>query len=520
MKKLILLLLFPAALQAQNFGSVDYLCQAAAGKTLLLYRLPDSTNAIQTTTANSKGFYRFNMAAPGLYLVKYVNTGTDTVSVARFPFMPVVGIGGDSTSNAGRIIRNALDSLPSTGGIIYLPPGTHLLDSATVTMNKDNVRVVGTGDNCIIKAANSFNLYGFTGAAGVENVTFENFVYNGNKANQTAGGAFNFNGAGIGSNRWKNVKIRHTYDHGIVLANGASDNLISECTFDTIGVAGQTSVTTALPVYIVSGSHRNKIEKCKFNWWSGVAAVRINNNCDRNEVLSSFFRSNDRTGTADRRGIFADSGADGACDYLKFVGNDFFDIDENAIFSDKNTHTLIEGNTIDSVGTAADVTGNGIECNDDFSAVNDNDISRAKKHGISLNNTIQTEANDNRVSLCYGRGIYFFAASGDSVVAAHASGNTIWNNNADGVGTEAGLEAQGQDAGTDGLLRGVNFTANTSVDTRNPKKQNYGISVAAATGFAKGICVIGNNVGRNLTGAINDGSDGTDVIANNQTTDE
>lgn len=513
MKRVFLMAaLWPVCAFAQNIGDVGVApggCAVWGSKAIRIYRLPDTTNIYRSPTSDIQGFYEAYLPHPGQYRVK--TAGQASVWIGRINHTPYVPIGGDSTSNAGRLIQNALDSLPSTGGIIHLPPGTHLIDSNTVTVNKSNVTVRGTGETCVLKAANSFNKTIFTVANNTSGILFENFVLNGNKANQTAGGGININGADISDVKIQNIHFRHNYEWGVAFANGVDDADVFSCIFDSIGIAGETSVLKGFPIWCLTSNTNHRYSGNVFTWWSGTAAIRINNNCRRIAISGNILISNDKTGTADRRAIFADSGAAGRCEYLSFTDNKIFDIDENGIFSNFNNFTVISGNQIDTTGN------NGIEANDDYAQIDNNNVFRGGGHGITVNNSIGTSATNNKVRQSAKRGIYFFASNGDSVIGSVISNNTVWNSSQSSATADAGIEVQGEAA--TGQLRNTTLTGNSCFDLQGTKTQTYGISVSASAGKSDILLIVGNNVGRNLTGGINDGSDGVnETIASNQTT--
>lgn len=502
MKKLLLLLLLPAALHAQNYGSVDYLCQAAAGKTILCYRLPDSTNAIRTVTANAKGFYRFNLPSPGLYLVKYVNTGTDTVSIARFSYEPVVGIGGDSTSNAGRLIQNAEDSLPSTGGILKLPPGVHLIDSLTMTMNTDNLTIEGTGPNCVLKSANSLNAYQLTVANGVKSFTIRNLVMNGNKANQTAGGGININGSTIRRVRIENVIFRHFYDNAVVLANGASDCDIVNCDFDSIGTAGQTSETAAIPVYIVTSCTDIRIKNNDFNWWSGVAAVRINNNCRRIFLEGNKYLSNDRTESADRRAVFAGAATNDSCRDIHLKDEYAFNIDENGFYFNFADSSSFDHCIADSCGN------NGFELNANSLTINACQGRRNTAAGVITNNAKGGTISNGIYELNGTRGIYVYASDNDSTTDMGIVGNTCRANSQATDTTYAGIEVGAAGGGTPGKCRRITVVGNPCGDAVAAPRQRFGIQTTNDVDYR---VIVGNIVtpkGSGASSGLNDGGTG------------
>ncbi len=496
MRKLLFLLLWPALLQAQNFGAVEYTCGAASGKTILCYRLPDSTTVFRTAVANSKGFFNFNLPQAGLYLIKYVASARDTAVVARFSHIPIVAIGGDSTSNAGRIIQNALDSLPSTGGVINLPPGTHLIDSTTITVNKSNVTIRGTGDNCILRVANSLNAYAFTVADNTKTVNFEAFAINGNKANQTAGGGFNVNGSGIKNINWDKVHIRHTYDHGIVLANGVTKFSITNSTIDSTGTAGQTSATTAFPIYLVTTISDGRIEDNNFNWWSGIAAVRINNNCRNIRMSDNEYRSNDRTGSADRRAVFAGAATNDSCRDIHLLRERAVDIDENAFFFNFVDSSSFKDCIADSAGN------HGFELNGNSLGVIGCQSRRSGSSGLIVNNAKGGVIADGIYEFNGARGIHVFAATGDSCTDIALMGNVCRANSQSADTTYAGLEIGS--TGT-GICRRITIMGNPCGDAVAAPRQRFGIVIQSGVDW---YTVVGNIVTPKGSGAASGLSDG------------
>lgn len=521
MKKLLFFLLLGGVVQAQNTGGLTHFpggCSIVSSATVDIFRMPDTSTIYRTIVADQYGFYEPYLAHPGQYRFRLRVFGSN-VWVGRQSFTPIVGLGGDSTSNAGRIIQNALDSLPATGGVIKLPPGVHLFDSNTVTISKSNVTIEAAGDNCILKYASNFNRYGITVADGTKNVILRGFLINGNKGNQVTGGGINVNGAAIRNVQIEKVHFINIQTLPVAFVNGASGNSVFSCVFDSAGDASIDADTAGIPIYTATNCKDNHYSYNTFRYWSGTAAVRIFNGCQRIWVDHNSFLSSDRGGASNRRGVFADSSAGQTRNTdITIERNDFFDIDENAIFCNFNNFTDINHNNTDSSGN------HGIECNDDYSSVSDNNVRRSQgTAGIIFNNTIATGASNNHVSLSYGRGIYAFASTSDSVIGFYATGNECWNNSQSGATADPAIEVQGVDNNdaTSGQLRNTTLTGNTCYDTQATHTQTYGISVAADAAPVKSdiLVIVGNNLARNLTGAINDGSAGTnETIASNQLT--
>lgn len=499
-KSILLCLVWAGLAWGQNRSLVQPFaggCAVWTQQRVNIYRLPDTTNVYRFDTTDAYGVWETYLPLAGQYRAKLA--GTQNTWVERFNHIPVVGIGGDSTSNAGRLIQNALDSLPSTGGVIHLPPGTHLIDSTTITVNKSNVTIQGTGDNCILKVANSLNAYAFTVANSTVNVTFEDFAINGNKANQTAGGGFNVNGSGIKNIKWHRVHIRHTYDHGIVLANGVTDFDIENSTIDSIGPAGQTSATAAIPVYIVTSVTDGRLKFNNFNWWSGVAAVRINNNCRRIFLTGNKYLSNDRTGSADRRAVFAGAATNDSCRDIHLKDEYAFNIDENGFYINFADSTSYDHCIADSCGN------NGFEINGNSFSINACQSRRNTNDGFAVNNGKGGVISNSISELNGHRGIYVFAATGDSATDISLMGNPCRANSQTTDTTWAGIEVGA--AGT-GKCRRITVIGNPCGDAVAAPRQRFGIQTTNDVDY---YTIVGNIVtpkGSGAASGLNDGGTG------------
>jgi parallel beta-helix repeat protein len=93
-----------------------------------------------------------------------------------------------STTSAQTTINSAITSLGSTGGTVYLMEGTYVIDG-TITIDRNDVRIVGAGAGTIIKIKNGTNasMNVFINSNTYAGMTFSNFTIDGNKANNSAG---------------------------------------------------------------------------------------------------------------------------------------------------------------------------------------------------------------------------------------------------------------------------------------------------------------------------------------------
>lgn len=94
---------------------------------------------------------------------------------------------GDGSTDDTKAISDAFTALPSNGGSIYFPSGTYIV-SGPVTINFNNVHVLGAGPASIIKIKDQTNIgYVFYIAGDVQNVEIDQLTIDGNKTNQTGG---------------------------------------------------------------------------------------------------------------------------------------------------------------------------------------------------------------------------------------------------------------------------------------------------------------------------------------------
>lgn len=501
MKKLILFLLLGGSAWAQDPSGIQFLpgsCQTTLNRTCQLFRMPDTINAYTSGTTDNFGIYIFNIKLPGVYRQK-LTVGAQAYWTNKFSYIPIVPVGGDSTVDVASTIQRSIDSLPSTGGIVYLPPGVHLIGS-TITINKSCVQLVGCGiDATILKIKNSSNVYAITISNGKSDIIIRDLSINGNRTNQSgSAGGFNINGATIKRVKIQNVKIFNTWTHGMVFANGASDCDITSCIFDSIGTVGNTNSSEAMGIYIISSCKDIRITGCTFTAWSGTGAVRINNNCQRIQAYSCIFRNADIVGNADRRAIFADNGVDGHCTDLQFIGNQVFNTDENAIFVNICDRTVISNNQVDSIGN------NGLEINGTDAVISNNFVKRCRNIGISMNNCNGGTVTGNEVKQCWTRGIYLFSALHDSMVGITVTGNTCINNSQNPTNTNAGIDVLAEDstgATADGHCRRITIIGNSCYDTQASKTQKYGISTGNDVDY---YTIVGNVVTPNATSGLSD----------------
>lgn len=126
-------------------------------------------------------------------------------------------------------IQEALDALPSTGGELFIPAGTHSI-STTLTIPNSTITIRGVGRSSIIYLATGTNADVFT-ASGTDFLTLKDLAINGNGVNNT-------NSRGIYLNNCDyltlyNIYVHHTSLVGLTITNsdyGTIDHsLVESC---------------------------------------------------------------------------------------------------------------------------------------------------------------------------------------------------------------------------------------------------------------------------------------------------
>lgn len=381
-------------------------------------------------------------------------------------------IGPDGSADASPLIQDAIDALPATGGTIRLLPGTYAIRH-TITLNKPGISLTGDGPGTtVLKVGDSCNVDAITVAPGTKDAIISDLSIDGNKNNQTADvSGINVNGgqAGILRVKIERVHIVNPRGNGIVLANGTSDCEVKGCVIEGPGPAGNTGLSTGFGIYVVTNCRRNRIAGDTIVGASGVAGIRINNLCTGTEVTGNVVKNSDPEGTADRRGIFADAGADGPCTQTVIRRNVVAHVKENGIFSNLNEGTLIEGNVVEDAG------GNGIECNDNDAQIRGNTVRLAKRSGISTSNCVGMMIAGNSVSLSGERGIYLFAANGRCSTYCVLNENVCYNNGRSEPGRYPGIEILAE--APSGKIRLVAVSGNRCFDNGTPQTQSYGLKI-------------------------------------------
>jgi parallel beta-helix repeat protein len=312
-------------------------------------------------------------------------------------------------------IQEAIDNLPSGGGIVRLKQGTYTL-SAVISILKSNVVLEGEGAATVIKMANSVNLdyliaIGNGGTTTYQNCTIRKIRFDCNKANQTAG-----TGSGpiiYGASSYKNSRhiIENCWVHDsrsdAVRLLGAEDSMVKGCIVWNAG-------GSAIGVFTSSQYNTIHGNVCFSNGY-GV----YDNNGNYNTVSGNVFRNNGY-------GVYLT----GAWRYT-VSGNIFFTQTNYDIYLIGAQRCSITGNHLYGsswgiiVGNSSNITR--------YNAIVGNTIAWTTNQGIALyygtGTTVCNTVSGNTIFGCGGHGIYVYGSSYNVVTDNIIDGASRTTNN-------------------------------------------------------------------------------------------
>lgn len=148
-------------------------------------------------------------------------------------------VGNGSTDDTAAI---ELAFAAAVGKTVYFPPGTYVIDDATIA-GSCHIKGAGMGQTILkVKNSQAAGRYGLN-AGGYDDVTISDLTIDGNKANQST---VNKEAVLITGARavLRNVEVKNTYDVGVQIYEG-TDYLVESCVFR--GCAGN-SLQLAKPI--------------------------------------------------------------------------------------------------------------------------------------------------------------------------------------------------------------------------------------------------------------------------------
>lgn len=145
------------------------------------------------------------------------------------------GAMGDGVTDDTAAIQSAMNSM-TNGGVLFVPGGTYIV-SATLTIPYSNIKLLGSGNASVLKAANTSNYETMLLAIGLNGIEVSDLVVDANRAGRT----------GL-TTRTLGIELR-----------SCSDSTVNHCmVHDTVGTSGIPGVGIA-----ISGtSFRCKVTGC------------------------------------------------------------------------------------------------------------------------------------------------------------------------------------------------------------------------------------------------------------------
>lgn len=107
----------------------------------------------------------------------------NTASSSYYINVKDYGAVGDGITNDTTSIQNAIAAIPATGGTVFFPKGTYVVDEA-LTLTVDNTTILGEGWNSIIKFAGGLTVNtDMISSNGINGISILNIALDGNIAN-------------------------------------------------------------------------------------------------------------------------------------------------------------------------------------------------------------------------------------------------------------------------------------------------------------------------------------------------
>lgn len=329
------------------------------------------------------------------------------------------------------------------GGIIYLPPGTILVDQITLA---SNVWLVGSGHATIIKSKASANDYALacaTAASYYDNITIANLTIDGNKANNTSGGGIYLHGR---NHAVLNCSVHDCANVGILL-----------------GVPSNGAVNTPL-----DSGHRivgNYVKDCSLSTggWGGIAVTHGRNIAITDNVIES-------TDAYQTYGIDLEPNTGCLCESVTVANNVI-----------RGGRIFVDGTNITAITNVA-ITGNIVDASAAFNTAGTNNAC------LFLRNVTGLTIAGNE---CIGNSSYGQqGASLYATVADFAITNNLFRLTPYASGSEYGIWVNNDASqAVRGMIAQNTFVSATAFD--------YGVYSFHATGLVN--VSVGPNVGQNIT---------------------
>ncbi len=169
------------------------------------------------------GLHMMASAMPGLEPVNPFLAGLSKAEAVTTVDVRTFGAKGNGATNDTAAIQKAINSLPSTGGVVVIPPGTYGIDAVTSLKLKSNVTLQMTPTTVLGVIPNAAAHYEVLSVGGVSNVNINSGVLYGDRLTHKATtGEHGFGVAILGSS---NVTVTGTasnnmWGDGFYIGNG------------------------------------------------------------------------------------------------------------------------------------------------------------------------------------------------------------------------------------------------------------------------------------------------------------
>jgi hypothetical protein len=282
-----------------------------------------------------------------------VIVGPELVNVKAY------GAVGDGVANDTTEINDAIAAISS--GTVYFPPGTYLVDAATLNM-KSNITWLGAGMNAsTIKLKDSGNGRMVSSTSTLSNISFEKLGFDFNGYNQTDGaegdrdsrsGLFLSNITHLRFSGCLLTRCRHgaalrtsACSHILLLGNRWVDNGIgSTLTANTSN--GATSIPVADTSAFTAGGGRARIagEVITYTGKSTSSGAGNLTGCTWSPNAANTYQS----GLQVAVGEIGDHNYNGDGDHLRVLGNSYKDSTDTGTAQDGMQYTTVVGNTYEN----------------------------------------------------------------------------------------------------------------------------------------------------------------------------
>jgi parallel beta-helix repeat protein len=273
---LILAILNFRILFSQNYKSafVQTPC-ATPGEVLTFYRAEDTLTIIAVCTTDVYGLCSVNLSSTGNYKIKY-----GTRWRAENPWIKILGDTAYTLDLSTRKLNNirfadrytsiqaAINSLPASGGTVFIPAGTYQIDSVINLTGKSNITIQGAGKNStILRAKNNLNdnIFLIQRLTSVydSNLTISDLTIDGNRGNQGNEAVYGLFGiifcnviSGAEAKAVQNVLIKNVdlmkcKEQGIRIYGdniSLSDVMVDSCKWDGVQLSGNKIIVDGINV--------------------------------------------------------------------------------------------------------------------------------------------------------------------------------------------------------------------------------------------------------------------------------